>query len=95
VEDGWILGEDRSNAVGTEIGDLRRVGDNEGDLDFEDPLYVIGIGIAACGGCVGLAVDDGSEAEKAAWGTIPIGSGSGMVRWLMRDPSHRRTRHTC
>jgi hypothetical protein len=48
VDDGWLFGEDGSSAVGTEVGDLRRVCDEEGDLDFQNPLFVVGI--AAGGG---------------------------------------------
>jgi hypothetical protein len=49
VDDGWLLGEDGSNAVGTEVGDLRRVCDDEGDLDFQNKTLFV-VGIAAGGG---------------------------------------------
>jgi hypothetical protein len=45
VDDGWLLGEGSSNAVGTEVGYPRRVSNDEGDLDFQDHAFVAYIAV--------------------------------------------------
>jgi hypothetical protein len=67
-----------SGAVGTKVGYLRRVGDDEGDLDPQDHVFVVSIAVG--GGRVGPSVDEGSVVEKAARGPISIGTGRGRSR---------------
>jgi hypothetical protein len=45
VDDGWLLDQGRSSAVGTYVGYLRRLGDDEGDLDFRDQAFVVSIAV--------------------------------------------------